>query len=121
VRPTIFDYLPTSDAQTICKMAEDESRAKRTLKSILSEVGGMGLGTLAGAGAAHYIDKAHQHLTKSPQFPQGKSFSPSLLLSAAPILGAGMGLAYNLAKARQQKELSSVGKDSHDNGERSVP
>jgi len=117
VRPTLLDYLPSDDARAILKLAEadEESANKRRLKAVLKGVGGMGLGTLAGAGVAHYADKAVQHFT-------GKPIPHSTLLTAAPILGAGLGLAYNLAQGQQQKEMSQrVGEGSHDSPERGVP
>lgn len=114
MRPTIFDYLPEADASAICKLAEEESPSKKRIKAVLKGVAGMGLGTLAGAGAAHYIDKAHQHF-------RGKPLSPSMLVSATPILGAGLGLAYNLAQAQQQKEMTRAGEDPDNSSGRSVP
>jgi hypothetical protein len=97
----LIEYLPKQAAE----VGEENNRSKHLLKTILQEVGGMGLGTLAGAGTAHYLEKAHRHFTSSPELPQGKPFSPAVLLTAAPILGAGLGLAYNMAKSRQQKQL----------------
>lgn len=117
MKPTILDYLPADDARAILKLAEadEESANKRRLKSVLKGVAGMGLGTLAGAGAAHYADKAFQHFT-------GKPIPTTTLLTAAPILGAGLGLAYNLAQAQQQKEMNQrVGEGTHHNSERSIP
>ena len=117
MKPTLLEYLPADDARAILKLAEvdDESVNKRRLKAVLKGVAGMGLGTLAGAGAAHYADKAVKHFT-------GKPIPHTTLLTAAPILGAGLGLAYNLAQGQQQKEMSQrVGEGSHDSSERSVP
>lgn len=112
MKPTLYDYLPRADADAITKLAEGEGGAKQKLKSVLQMVGGMGVGTLSGAGLMHYANKAHQHFT-------GKPISPSALQAVVPILGAGLGLAYNLGHAHQQKEMNGAGnQSSHDNGGR---
>lgn len=92
--PTLFSYLPREVAETLCKLAEDAGTKPSALKPILAGAAGIGLGTLAGAGAAHLSNKLYKHYS-------GKDIPVPHLLAAAPVLGAGLGLAYNLAHAHQ--------------------
>jgi hypothetical protein len=115
MKPTLHDYLPPSDAEAITKLAEEEGSTKRKLKSVLQQIGGLGLGTAAGYGVGHAADQLSQHFT-------GKPLSPRAILVAAPIVGGGLSLLYNMAHAHQQKEMNGAGNQSpHDNGERSIP
>jgi len=114
MRPTIFNYLPTSDATAIYKLAEGDSEMKSKAKSVLKGIAGIGLGTAAGYGIGHAADAVTRHYT-------GKPIPQRSLLTAAPIIGGGLGLMYNLARAHQDKELNSASKDSHNGGERSLP
>lgn len=96
---SLFSLLQKEAASTICKMAEREkSPAIRSLELAGAGALGMGVGTLAGAGAAHLADKGYKALT-------GKNIPVKYFPIAAPILGAGLGLAYNLSQAHQTEEL----------------
>jgi hypothetical protein len=97
--PTLFSYLPVDAATALCKLAEESKKDRPSaLAPILKSVAGMGLGTLAGAGAAHLSNQAYKHI-------MGHDIPARHLMAAAPILGAGLGLAYNLAQAHQVEEM----------------
>ena len=93
--PTLFAYLPREAAIALCKLAEGEPKKPA---HILSEALGIGIGTLAGHGAANLGEAAYKH------FSGGKPIPTRALMYAAPIVGAGLGLAYNMAKAHQLEE-----------------
>jgi hypothetical protein len=110
----LSDYLPAEDAVALYKFAEDTEDKKR-IKTVLKGALGMGVGTLAGRGAAHYADQLYRHYA-------GKPIPSKALLAAVPVLGGGLGLAYNLAHTAQQKELDRAGNQGTDNsGGRGVP
>jgi hypothetical protein len=100
--PTLFELLPQQHAEALCKLAEEESKAKRYGRAaatfVVPPALGMGVGMLAGAGAGHLAGKAYEKITK-------KRVPHSALLSAAPYLGGGLGLAYNLAQARHMEAM----------------
>ena len=96
--PTLFSYLPREAAMALCKLAEGEQKKPHPLSPILAGVLGMGAGTLAGAGAAHLTNEAYKHF-------KGKDIPVPYLAAAAPIIGGGLGLAYNLAQAHQMEQL----------------
>lgn len=97
--PSIFDYLPRAAAEMICKTAMSEAqRMTRGLGPIAGGALAIGAGTLAGAGAAHLGNQAYKHFS-------GKNIPIPYLAAAAPVLGAGLGLAYNLAQAHQLEEM----------------
>jgi hypothetical protein len=96
--PTLFSYLPHWAANAICKLAEGEQPAKKP-SHILNEALGMGIGTLAGRGAADLANQAYKHFAKKPE-----GIPIPHLMYAVPVLGAGLGLAYNMAKAHQLEE-----------------
>jgi hypothetical protein len=115
--PTLFSYLPKEAAEALCKYAEEEQKPKRPsrLMPILKGVAGMGLGTLAGAGAGHYGNEVYKH------FSGGKNIPSSYLMAAAPIIGGGLGLAYNLAQAHQLEEMRRASEGSDDKPGGRVP
>lgn len=82
----LYDYLP--------KQAEEDTASARA-KAVLGGTAAFGVGTLAGAGAAHLGNKLYGKLTGKQNIPSG------YLSAAAPIIGGGLGLAYNLAQAHQ--------------------
>jgi hypothetical protein len=98
--PTLFAYLPREVAVALCKLAEGAPVQPPPSKpsNILNEALGMGIGTLAGQGAASFGEAAYKH------FSGGKSIPLKHLMYAAPVVGAGLGLAYNMAKAHQLEE-----------------
>lgn len=112
--PSLFSYLPRAAAEALCKTASEAQKKTRTLGPVLAGVLGMGAGTLAGAGAAHFSNKAYKHFT-------GKNIPIPYLAAAAPVLGAGFGLAYNLAQAHQIEEMRRALEDPNDGPARSVP
>lgn len=104
--PTLFSYLPREEAVALCKLAEGEKKP-HPLKPILAGMLGMGAGTLAGAGAAHLANEGYKKFG-----PAGNTGIPhSALMYAAPIIGGGLGLAYNLAQAHQMEQLRRASED----------
>lgn len=95
---TLFDYLPRDVAIALCKLAEGEVPARKP-HNMLHEAIGMGIGTLAGGGAAHYGNELYKHVTGN----KGGIPIPHLMV-AGPVIGAGLGLAYNMAKAHELEE-----------------
>jgi hypothetical protein len=115
--PTLFAYLPREVAVALCKLAEGESpQPVSKPSSMLNEALGMGIGTLAGQGLASFANSAYKHITKDPQGIPIKS-----IMYAAPVVGAGLGLAYNMAKAHQLEETQRAVEGSHNQPERRVP
>jgi hypothetical protein len=109
----LFSYLPREEAAALCKLAEDEAQPKpqqpkpHPLKPMLAGVLGMGAGTLAGAGAAHLANEGYKKFG-----PPGNTGIPhSALMYAAPVIGGGLGLAYNLAQAHQMEQLRRASED----------
>ena len=98
--PTLFSYLLPEEATALCKFANEEPKKKRpsALRPILAGVAGTGLGTLAGAGAAHLGNAAVKHFT-------GKNIPIPYLAAAAPIIGGAAGLAYHMAQSHQLEEM----------------
>ena len=106
--PTLFSYLPREDAEAICKLATGDSDADkktRAMGPVLAGVLGTGVGTMAGVGLGHLGNKAIRALT-------GKNIPPAVLYGAIPLLGAGAGLAYNLAQAHQVEEMKRAVENS---------
>jgi hypothetical protein len=116
--PTLFAYLPREAAVALCKLAEGEVERPPVSKptSMLHEALGMGIGTLAGQGLGSFANSAYKHITKDPRGIPIKS-----ILYAAPVVGAGLGLAYNMAKAHQLEETQRAVEGSHNQPERRVP
>jgi hypothetical protein len=106
--PTLFAYMPREAAIALCKLAEGAAPTPaQKPSSILNEALGMGIGTLAGQGAASFGEAAYKH------FSGGKSVPLKHLMYAAPVVGAGLGLAYNMAKAHQLEEAQRAIESSH--------
>jgi hypothetical protein len=100
--PTLFAYLPRKEAEALCKMAEGEAKKNlRAAGTLLAAPVGMGVGTLAGFGAGQLANKAYRHVT-------GSDIPPALTLAALPMLGGGLGLAYNMAQARQVEAMRNA-------------
>lgn len=113
--PTLFAYLPKEEAAALCKYAEGEKKKPSKLAPVLKAVAGMGLGTLAGAGAGHYGNELYKH------FSGGKNIPAPYLMAAAPIIGGGLGLAYNLAQAHQIEEMRRASEGSDDQPSGRIP
>ena len=103
--PNIRDYLP-AHADVILKLAEipasqrPENRSKmQALGAVASGLGGMAAGTLTGYGVGRGIEALAGGAKKVP---------PSALRYGVPILGGGLGLAYNLYKHYELEELKSA-------------
>jgi hypothetical protein len=111
--PTLFDYLPREAAEMLCKLAEGKEPPS-AMKSMARAAAGMGVGTLAGIGLAHGIDKTYQHFA-------GRRIPAEYLFAAAPVIGGGLGLAYNLAQAHQLEEMKRALEATHDGPAGRVP
>jgi hypothetical protein len=115
--PTLFSYLSPEEVGSLCKLAE-EAAPKRSklhaLKPMLAGAAGMGVGTLAGVGASHLGNEVYKHF-------KGHSIPSRALLAAAPVVGGGLGLAYNLAQAHQMEAIRRELEDRNDKPQRRVP
>jgi len=109
--PFLLDYLPVH-GESLLKIAgvEEKSPMRKNLEVAGAGLGGMAVGTLAGAGGAHLADKLYGHITKTPGIPK------KYLSVAAPLLGGASGLAYALHQARQSEEMRRVLEDSRKRG-----
>ena len=103
--PTLFSYLPAEAAASLCKLAEEEKKKPHALWSALKAPVGLGLGTAGGLAASYGGSKLYKHVT-------GKKV-PLGVLAAAPVLGAGLGLAYHLAQAHQMEEFRRAAEGPH--------
>jgi hypothetical protein len=112
--PSLVDYLSFDDAKSICKLAADENDWKRKLKVMGTGALGLATGTLAGAGGAHLANKAYNHIN-------GTDIPYPYLMAALPVLGGGLGLLYNMAKARELEEMKRVVQSPADNAAGSPP
>ncbi len=104
--PTLFSYLPEADAVALCKMAEASSLpptpTRDSIKPMLAGALGLGAGTLAGVATAHLANKAYKAFS-------GKNIPMHPYVGAVvPVLGAGLGLAYNLAQAHQMEAMRNA-------------
>lgn len=114
--PAIFEYLDPEAAAHLVKTAAADSTANkafRGLKVVGKGLAGFGLGTAAGVGAGALSNKIYQAAT-------GKEIPASMLVPAATLLGAGMGVAYSMYKSTELGELQDAIKDRRDtsSGER---
>jgi hypothetical protein len=86
------------------KIAEEAAKKPHPLAPLLGGAAAFGLGTLAGGGAGMLADKAYKHYT-------GKRIPLPYLAAAAPVIGGGLGLAYNLAQAHQMEQMRRAAED----------
>lgn len=105
----LFAYLPLDHAVSICKLAEEGQPPPSRIKGIARAVGvpllGLGAGTVAGYGLGRAADQLHERAT-------GKKIPVGHLAKVAPLLGAGMGLAYSMYKAREAEDVNRVLNDA---------
>lgn len=114
--PSILDYLPRETALRLVKTAETEKTAAvgKAIKVVAKSLTGFGVGTAAGLGTGMIVDHVY-HATTGERLPK------ELLLPAASILGAGMGLAYSMYKSKELEELQSAIKAKRNDTPRRVP
>jgi len=96
--PTLFSYLSPDVAASICKLAAEDSKAKRVARTAVTGMMGLGLGTLAGGAA---FQGARYGYEKS----MGKLLPQTPFAAVAPVLGGAAGLAYSLYKAHELEEI----------------
>jgi len=105
----LFSYLPLEQAVALCKLAGAEGEKPSRIGGIARSVGipllGMGAGTVAGYGLGRAADQMHERAT-------GKKIPVGHLAKVAPLLGAGMGLAYSMYKAREAEDVNRVLNDA---------
>jgi len=101
--PSVLDYLP-EQAHLLVKQAG----VGKALKTVGKGLIGFGVGTAAGIGLAEVGNRVYQAST-------GKEIPPHLLLPAAGLLGAGMGLAYSMYKSKELEELQDALKARRNN------
>lgn len=101
----LFSYLPLEQAVALCKLAEQKEEKPSRIGGVVRAVGvpllGMGAGTVAGYGLGRAADQLHQHAT-------GQKIPVKHLAKVAPLLGAGMGLAYSMYKSREAEDVNRV-------------
>lgn len=82
------------------KLAEGEGQPRARDLALILGAGtlGFGTGTLAGMGGGYLADKAYEKVT-------GRRIPSSALHIAAPLVGAGAGIAYAMYKAKEQEAI----------------
>ena len=111
--PSIFNYLHDEEVQALFKLAE-EKKPKSALRALGEAALGAGVGTAGGVLAGHLGNKLYKRLT-------GTEIPSPALLSALPVIGGAMGVAYNLARARQLEEMRHELQTPHDPAGGRVP
>jgi hypothetical protein len=101
--PFVLDYLP-GQAHLLVKQAG----VGKALGTVGKGLIGFGAGTAAGIGLAEVGNRVYQAST-------GKQIPAHLLLPAAGLLGAGMGLAYSMYKSKELEELQDALKTRRNN------
>lgn len=94
--PSLRAYMSPEHVAALCKLAEGEHHG--ALKPMLAGMGGMAVGSLAGVGASHLANEAYKHFKGTP-------IPKKYILTAAPIIGGALGLAYNMAQAHQREAM----------------
>lgn len=92
-------------AEELLKIAEDRknSRGLELAKILGTGALGFGAGTAAGLGIGHLVNKAYKG-----------GIPRNTLLLAAPVLGAGAGIAYAMQKKKEQEAIRRVLEDPTD-------
>lgn len=114
--PSAFDFLSRSELEGLMKLAEQKP-IKSPWGHAVGTVGkglvGFGAGTVGGFALGHLADAVFEKTT-------GQKVPSKLLVPAASLLGAGMGLAYSLYKSKESEELRRAYEAHRDNAKRSV-
>lgn len=106
--------LPKDVVETMSKLASEPAESPVTepspapppptawdkAKPYVAGIAGTAVGTLAGAGALHLADQAHQRFKGTPL--------PLPARAIMPLAGGAAGLLYHLASQRQAEELQRV-------------
>ena len=92
-------------AEELLKIAEDRktNRGLELAKIVGTGALGLGVGTAAGMGAGYLANKAYKG-----------GIPRNTLLLAAPVLGAGAGIAYAMHKKKEQEAIRRVLEDPTD-------
>jgi len=100
--PSIFDYLPQDQALRLLRRdTEKTASVGKGVRTVLKGLTGFGVGTAAGYGLAELGDKVFQAST-------GERLPKHLLVPAAGLVGAGLGLAYSMYKSKELEELQDA-------------
>jgi hypothetical protein len=114
---SIFEFLTPEQLSGLAKLAEKEP-IKHPARHALSTVGkgllGFGAGTVGGFALGALGDAVYEKTT-------GQKLPAHLLVPAASLLGAGMGMAYSLYKTKELEELRRAYEAHRDNAKRGVP
>ena len=106
--PTLFSYLPAAAAHAICKLAEPQPTPTPT-PSVPNKSRAKSYWPW---GSVHSRAEGPRTRARRVQEAHGQSASTCLYAAlAAPVIGAGLGLAYNMAKARQLEETQRAVQD----------
>lgn len=115
--PSIFDYLSREEVAGLAKLAEKE-HIKHPIRHGLATVGkgllGFGAGSAGGYAIGHLANAVFEKTT-------GKELTPQLLVPAASLVGAGLGMAYSLYKSKENEELQRAFQAHRDNAKGSIP
>lgn len=103
LRPEVVEalYKAASAEGVRAHVEEDPPKPVRSSlpNTLLAHGAGVGLGTLAGFGTSHLLNKAYQSAH------EGKSIPNKYLGVALPVAMGGIGLAYSLARAHEAEEI----------------
>jgi hypothetical protein len=99
--PSIFELLPNGRALLLLRDQEKTAGVGSGLATVGKGLIGFGVGTAAGIGTAEVINRVYHAST-------GKKLPTELLVPAASLLGAGMGLAYSMYKSKELEELQNA-------------
>lgn len=103
--PSIFNYLPADQARRLIRQDNEKTAGVgKGLKVVAKGLAGFGAGTAAGIGLAALGNKVYHAAT-------GEQIPADLLIPAAGLLGAGMGVAYSMYKSTELEELQNALKD----------
>jgi hypothetical protein len=115
--PSIFQYMTQEQLTGLMKVAEPKP-ITHPVRHAIGTVGkgliGFGVGTAGGYALGHLANAVFEKST-------GKELPPNLLVPAASLLGAGMGMAYSLYKSKELEELQNAYKAHRDKSARGVP
>lgn len=100
IHPKTFNFLLKVAEEVLNKPQEivEENPGARALKNIAGGLGGVAVGSLAGIGGMQVADAIHKHL-------RGRPIGSPEIAVAAPLVSAGLGMAYNMWQQRQVAEL----------------
>jgi hypothetical protein len=114
--PPIYSYLSLETALALIQPMhmEKTAAAGAAVRTVIKGLAGFGVGTAAGYGTAALANKVFHAAT-------GEELPNHLLLPAASLLGAGMGLAYSMYKTKELEELQRALKAKRNDAAKRIP